>query len=357
MQMKTLMEGIAACIGLQFIFISLVLFYRSSGRERLLGCLGLLLSLSFLQPSLQPYVLDNALLIFLFAGKKVVLIPVLLYLYLSWDLVQLKTKYQHFIFPSVYILGFYILQLGFTRFYLEYRFEFRMLHMLTMVIYFSIYWWRGTIVLEKDLSRLFRRKELDKYRRFYHSFNAVEFLVFLGLGATLLLQHSLSDYFKNLYTQMVRAVLFFSFVWGTLALWFFLSESNFFKTRTLRKHYLLPYNLSRRSDSIEHAISKILHVEKHYKNPHFDVEVLAEEAGCSKRLVSSYFQEAKGESFQNYLNGLRIQEFKEVAKTYKSLYDIEGMLKLSGFASRATFYRVFKKHSGMTPKQYLETIK
>lgn len=79
----------------------------------------------------------------------------------------------------------------------------------------------------------------------------------------------------------------------------------------------------------------------------------AEEAGMSISTFVRRFKQCTGMTFVDYVNGLRISHACRLLKSSRlSLLDIS----LScGFSQQAHFNRVFKKFSGMTPRQYRQS--
>lgn len=80
---------------------------------------------------------------------------------------------------------------------------------------------------------------------------------------------------------------------------------------------------------------------------------LEEVADCvhlNPAYFSSIFKQSTGSSFKEYLNMVRIEESKRLlANTDYSIIDIA---VAAGFEDQSYFSRVFKKYTGLTPKQY-----
>ena len=65
---------------------------------------------------------------------------------------------------------------------------------------------------------------------------------------------------------------------------------------------------------------------------------------------STLFKQSCGSSFKEYLNSIRIEESKKLlAATDRSILDIALSI---GFEDQSYFTKVFKKYTGLTPKQY-----
>ena len=67
---------------------------------------------------------------------------------------------------------------------------------------------------------------------------------------------------------------------------------------------------------------------------------------------SKLFKEEAGENFIDYLTGLRIARARELlADPARTVKDISRMV---GYADPNYFSRIFKKQTGMTPREYRE---
>jgi len=79
---------------------------------------------------------------------------------------------------------------------------------------------------------------------------------------------------------------------------------------------------------------------------------MAERCGLSPRRFTDLFKQRTGMTFSHYLNRRRIRYACErLDETGHILYACHE----SGFNDLAYFYRVFKKHTGLTPGEYLKS--
>lgn len=91
-----------------------------------------------------------------------------------------------------------------------------------------------------------------------------------------------------------------------------------------------------------------------YISGNFSGELTLEEVAAHVHLnpayFSSLFKQSTGSSFKEYLNMVRIEESKRLlANTDYTIIDIA---VASGFGDQSYFCRVFKKYTGLTPRQY-----
>ena len=65
---------------------------------------------------------------------------------------------------------------------------------------------------------------------------------------------------------------------------------------------------------------------------------------------SSIFKQCSGSSFKEYLNMVRVEESKRLLSNTE--YSIIDIAVACGFDDQSYFSKVFKKYTGMSPKQY-----
>lgn len=96
----------------------------------------------------------------------------------------------------------------------------------------------------------------------------------------------------------------------------------------------------------------IYYIHQHYTE-NISLEDVSENVHLSPSYFSSLFKEKTSISFTSYVNQLKIERAKKLLKkTDMTLVDIAMSL---GFCSQSYFSSVFKKHVGMSPKQYRYT--
>ena len=94
-----------------------------------------------------------------------------------------------------------------------------------------------------------------------------------------------------------------------------------------------------------------------YKDPSISVAKLARQLGWPINDVSLTINKAIGTNFNDLVNQYRIQAFKRLAHNPASKkYSIAGLGQEVGFSSKASFYRAFKKETGLTPTAYFKSI-
>lgn len=93
---------------------------------------------------------------------------------------------------------------------------------------------------------------------------------------------------------------------------------------------------------------------KNYIDMHFDEELyldkIADLFGVNSKYLSRLIKEQIGINFNQYVMGIRIQKATEMLKN--TSMSINEIMEKTGFNSRNTFVRVFKKFEGLTPSEY-----
>jgi AraC-like DNA-binding protein len=102
-------------------------------------------------------------------------------------------------------------------------------------------------------------------------------------------------------------------------------------------------------------IKMVLENDKVYKKPTLTLTELAASVGIARHLASQAINTQTSGNFFDLVNEFRIEEFKRLARdpTMKNLTML-GIAQEAGFNSKASFYAIFKKKTGMTPAEYAE---
>ena len=87
-------------------------------------------------------------------------------------------------------------------------------------------------------------------------------------------------------------------------------------------------------------------------------EKIAEKLGISAGYVSQIVNTVTGDNFANYINQYRVEAVKEmISNSEYQKYNLLTMGLESGFTSKTTFYKAFKKATGQTPNEYRNSNK
>ena len=103
------------------------------------------------------------------------------------------------------------------------------------------------------------------------------------------------------------------------------------------------------------AIVRII-AERPYLNPDLNLSDLAKELQMNRAQLSQIINSGFQKNFNDFINEYRVNTFKEKINSgeHKQL-SLLGLAFDSGFISKATFNRVFKKLTQTSPSEYLQT--
>lgn len=117
-----------------------------------------------------------------------------------------------------------------------------------------------------------------------------------------------------------------------------------------------------KSDEIEVAdveawkfkIQALMEEEKIYTNMNLTLSNIASQLNTNRNLVSHIINKGFGMNFNDFINLKRVDAVKEKIKNGEHIDNTLLAIALdSGFNSKTTFNRAFKKHTSLTPKQYI----
>lgn len=109
--------------------------------------------------------------------------------------------------------------------------------------------------------------------------------------------------------------------------------------------------------SLATAIEKYIRDDKPYLDPEFSISTISQHFKVPQHHVHYCFSKIIQSGFPAYRNRLRVEHAKALlAGIQGRQLTIDGIGKQSGFAAKMNFYTAFKKETGMTPRQYLESV-
>lgn len=100
-----------------------------------------------------------------------------------------------------------------------------------------------------------------------------------------------------------------------------------------------------------------LEKEKLYLNPDLTLQVLAESLQSSSKLLSQVINQCSGKNFFDFINSYRCKEAQSLMASLDSKVTIQEILFQSGFNSKSSFNKEFKKLSGLTPTEYRKSVR
>jgi len=119
------------------------------------------------------------------------------------------------------------------------------------------------------------------------------------------------------------------------------------------------YRESITADNLYFQKLELLCKEDHiYTDCTLNREKIAEKLGISAGYVSQIVNTVTGDNFANFINQYRVKAVKEmISNSEYENYNLLTMGLESGFTSKTTFYKAFKKATGQTPNEYRNTNK
>ena len=100
-------------------------------------------------------------------------------------------------------------------------------------------------------------------------------------------------------------------------------------------------------------MKEYMETHKPFLNPALSLADLAEQLALPAHIVSQVLNVVINQNFYDFVNSYRVNEskklFKEPSNKEKTILEI---LYQSGFNSKSVFNAAFKKHAGMTPREF-----
>ena len=126
-------------------------------------------------------------------------------------------------------------------------------------------------------------------------------------------------------------------------------EKLLFFTEDMKNQLHNVVNMDTKQQLIKESIA---YIDKHYQEP-MSVSDVARAVGTSTSYLSRIFKESTGETIIRTINHKRIEKAKIYLKdTDYKVYEVADIL---GFENVTYFSRFFKKHTGISPKEYKES--
>lgn len=98
-------------------------------------------------------------------------------------------------------------------------------------------------------------------------------------------------------------------------------------------------------------------IRQNFSNADFDLAAEIEKTGYSEGYFRRLFRSTVGRPPQAQLNHVRIEYAKTQLRIYRDMSSIKRISQESGFRDPYYFSRVFKQYEGMSPTQFVESIK
>ena len=112
---------------------------------------------------------------------------------------------------------------------------------------------------------------------------------------------------------------------------------------------------SQKDNEIRNALNKALEMDRIFLNPTINLQQVSNLLGVSQRNLSHIINNSFNKTFRDLINDHRISEvkLKLIDKDFEHM-SILGIALECGFNSEASFYRIFKKKTGLSPKEFIQ---
>lgn len=112
------------------------------------------------------------------------------------------------------------------------------------------------------------------------------------------------------------------------------------------------------ANEIHQQLIQLMETEKFYTEPELSLNILAAKLSVHPNYLSQVINEKEGVSFFDYINTLRVNEFKRlVQEKDQSQFTLISIAYDCGFNSKSSFYKNFKKVTGQSPTDYINQLK
>lgn len=183
------------------------------------------------------------------------------------------------------------------------------------------------------------------------------FRLSIVIGILLLVNHSLDLCFglrRSTILHWNLLVLFFTFVIYYLGLRGYLQpDYSFSKKEILSQDKSASATSDDKLSETAARLQKAMQEERLFLDPKLNIHKLAERLEVSQKHLSLVINQHFKMNFRDFINAYRIEAVKSMLRQDDVQHmSILGIALECGFNSEATFYRIFKKSTGQSPKEY-----
>ena len=108
------------------------------------------------------------------------------------------------------------------------------------------------------------------------------------------------------------------------------------------------------TQALANRLQHVIQQQKIYLEPSLNIRQVAEQLEVNPSTLSQVINAYYGRSFREYINDFRIEDMKSKLLDPQKNASILSLALESGFNSEASFYRVFKNSTGLTPKGFIQ---
>jgi AraC-like DNA-binding protein len=105
-------------------------------------------------------------------------------------------------------------------------------------------------------------------------------------------------------------------------------------------------------------LRRLLETQKPYLSNKFSIHKLADTSGIPLHHISYAINHFNGCNFNDFINQYRVDEVRRILQTGPDRkFKLEAIGEECGFGNKVSYYAAFKKFSGKTPGEYLDSLK
>jgi len=240
---------------------------------------------------------------------------------------------------------------------LSYHIFFKGLHVYMIVL---LIWFLGKL-----------KRYQDKIQHYYSNIESVDlswFRYFLWISifnysasftAMILSNVGLISHIDFAYV-IIRVSIFLSLIWMFYHGLRQYGQANFEEAISAKEKvskYATSALSKERSREVFQEVEQLFTTQKMFLNPDLRVQDVAKALELSNHNISQSINETAGMSFYDYVNNFRLKDFqKQLADPDKRKFTILALGMESGFNSKASINRVFKRQLGETPREYQQRM-
>ncbi|NNE26190.1 MAG: AraC family transcriptional regulator [Saprospiraceae bacterium] len=213
------------------------------------------------------------------------------------------------------------------------------------------------------------RKALDQHYSYKHQMQ-YKWLSWIVWGAFALWTIACIGYISNILSPEINPILYDYYVLGFLSMYLFvLAIIAFSQTDIVLSmpdnptHAIAEWKKPENTElyeGYELDVSKIksaMEDEDAFLDPLLSISRLSELTQIPQYKITLLLNQSLKKSFYEFVNEYRVNKAKQLLASEKvQQYSILGIADESGFNSKASFNRVFKKTTGLTPSQYIKQL-
>lgn len=111
------------------------------------------------------------------------------------------------------------------------------------------------------------------------------------------------------------------------------------------------------AEELHHKLKQLMLEEALYRKSDLSIADLSMRLGVHPNYLSQAINQREKRNFYDFVNGYRIEEFKQlIAQQKNRRFTLLSLAFECGFSSKTSFNRCFKNATGMTPSQYVRQV-